>query len=132
MMMDRNVKLLIYSILGLIIVIGAYYILIHSAPQGTVPQAYVSNITVVNSNGSNVNGVFVINGVLKNNNQFNITVVNLNASGFSSNGTLVDTGDGFTTTSPVTPGGTANFTISLYDPEKQVATYVVQVEDASK
>lgn len=132
MTIDRNLKWLIYCILGLIVVIGAYYILIQYAPQGTVPQAYTSNITIVNSSGSNINGVFVINGVVKNNNQFNITVVNLNATGFNSSGVQVDTGDGFTTTSPVIPGGTANFTISLYDPEKQVATYVVQVEDASK
>lgn len=130
--MDRNTKMLIYSILGLIFVVGAYYFLIMSAPQGTVPQAYVSNITVVNSNGSNINGVYVINGVVTNKNQFNISVVNLNATGYNSNGTLVDTGDGFTTNSPIPPGGTANFTISLYDPEKQVATYIVQVEDASK
>lgn len=125
-------KLLIYSVLGLIVVIVAYYILIFTVPQGTEPQAYVSNITVLNSSGSNVNGVYVINGIVKNNNQFNITVVNLNASGYNGNGTLVDTGDGFTTNSPVAAGGTANFTISLYDPNKQVTTYAVQVEDASK
>lgn len=92
----------------------------------------MSNISILSSNASNINGVYVINGVVKNNNQFNISVVNLNGSGYTSNGSLVDTGDGFTTTSPITAGGTGNFTISMYDPQKQVVTYVVQVQDASK
>ena len=74
----------------------------------------------------------MINGVVQNNNPFNIKVINLNASGYNSTGNLIDTGDGFTTTSPITAGGTANFTISLYDPQMQVKTYVAQVEDASK
>ena len=44
---------------------------------------------------------------------------------------MVDTGDGFTTTSPIPAGGTGNFTISMYDPQNQIITYVVQVLDAS-
>jgi LEA14-like dessication related protein len=130
--MDNNVKYLALSIIGLIVIAAGYVILIQSAPQGPVAQPYVSNLTILSSNGSNINGIFVINGVVHNNNPFNITVINLNASGYNSSGKLVDTGDGFTTTSPIVAGGTANFTISLYDPQKQVMTYVVQVEDASK
>ncbi len=130
--MDNNVKYLTLSIIGLIVIVAGYVFLIQSAPQGPVAQSYVSNLTIINSNGSNINGVFVINGVVKNNNPFNISVINLNASGYNSTGKLVDTGDGFTTTTPIVAGGTANFTISLYDPEMQVKTYVAQVEDASK
>ncbi len=118
--------------MGLIVIVVGYVILIQSAPQGPVAQTYVSNLTIINSNGSNINGVFVISGVVQNNNPFNISVINLNASGYNSTGKLIDTGDGFTTTSPITAGGTANFTISLYDPQMQVKTYVAQVEDASK
>ena len=129
--MDNNVKYLTLSIIGLIVVVAGYFILIQSAPQGPVAQSYVSNLTIINSNGSNINGIFVINGVVQNNNPFNIMVVNLNASGYNSTGKLVDTGDGFTST-PIVAGGTANFTISLYDPQMQVKTYVAQVEDASK
>ena len=130
--MDNNVKYLTLSIIGLIVIVAGYVLLFQSAPQGPVAQSYVSNLTIINSNGSNINGVFVINGVVQNNNPFNITVINLNASGYNSSGKLVDTGDGFTTTTPIVAGGTANFTISLYDPEMQVKTYVAQVEDASK
>ncbi len=130
--MDNNVKYLTLSIIGLIVIVAGYIVLIQSAPQGPVAQSYVSNLTIINSNGSNINGVFVINGVVQNNNPFNISVINLNASGYNSTGKLVDTGDGFTTTTPIVAGGTANFTISIYDPQVQVKTYVAQVEDASK
>ena len=108
------------------------YFIFYSIPQGPEPQPFVSNITVLSSNGSNINGIYVINGVVQNKNPFSIKVVNLNATGYSSNNMIVDTGDGFTTTSPIAPGGISNFTISLYDPNKLVSTYEVQVEDASQ
>jgi LEA14-like dessication related protein len=129
--MDRNRKTLILGV-GLIVFIAALYIIFLSAPQGPNPQPFVSNITVVNSNGSNINGVYVLNGVVENKNPFSISVVNLNATGFNANGSAVTTGDGFTTQSPIPAGGTSNFSISLYDPNKVVTTYNVRVVDASK
>jgi hypothetical protein len=130
--MDKNKSSLILSIVGLVVVIFAGYILFQSAPMGPKTEPFVGNITIISSNASNINGVYVINGVVKNNNPFQISVVNLNGTGYNSKGTMVDTGDGFTTTSPITAGGTGNFSISMYDPQKQVITYVVQVQDASK
>ncbi len=129
--MDKNKRLLLLSIVGLVVIIIAGYILFQSAPKGPEPQPLVANISIINSNASNINGVYVINGVVKNNNPYNISVVNLNGTGYNSNGTMVDTGDGFTTTSPIPAGGTGNFTISIYDPQNQIITYVVQVLDAS-
>lgn len=130
--MNKNTKWMIWSVFIVGIFLVAWYFLFQSVPQGPEPQPFVSNITILNSNGSNINGVYVINGIVQNKNPFNITVVNLNATGYSSNGTTVDTGDGFTTTSPIAPGGTSNFTVSIYDPNKVIMTYKVQVEDASK
>ncbi len=129
--MDRNRKTMIFG-LGLIVFIGVLYFIFLSAPQGPNPQPFVSNITVVNSNGSNINGVYVINGVVENKNPFSVTVVNLNATGFNTNSSSVTTGSGFTTQSPIPAGGTSNFSISLYDPNRVVTTYNVRVVDASK
>ena len=130
--MDRNGKLMILGVIGLIVIFTGLYFLFQLVPQGPHPQPFVSNITVLNSNGSNINGVYVINGVVENKNTFNITVVNLNATGYDANGFEVDTGDGFTILSPITAGKNSNFSISLYDPQKLVTTYQVQVSDASK
>jgi hypothetical protein len=130
--MDKNKRLLLLSLVGLVVIIFAGYTLFQSVPKGPEPQPLVANISIINSNASNINGVYVINGVVKNNNPYNISVVDLNGTGYSSNGTMVDTGAGFTTTSPIPAGGTGNFTISIYDPQKQIMTYVVQVVDASK
>jgi LEA14-like dessication related protein len=129
--MDRNRKNLIFGV-GLIVLISVLYFIFLSAPQGPNPQPFVSNITVVNSNGSNINGVYVLNGVVENKNPFSITVVNLNATGFNVNGSAVTTGSGFTTQSPIPAGGTSNFSLSLYDPNRVVTTYNVRVVDASK
>lgn len=131
-LMNKNTRWILWAVFIVVVILAAWYFLFQSVPQGPEPQPFVSNITILSSNGSNINGVYVINGLVQNKNPYNVTVVNLNASGYGSNGTMVDTGDGFTTTSPIVPGGTSNFTISLYDPEKLVATYKVQVEDASK
>jgi hypothetical protein len=76
--------------------------------------------------------VYVINGVLQNNNPFNITVVDINSRGYSNNGSMVTTSSEFTTSSPITVRGYSNFSISLYDPEKLVITYQIHVDDASK
>jgi len=130
--MNRNGKLMILGVIGLIVIFNGLYFLFQLVPQGPHPQAFVSNITVLNSTGSNINGVYVINGVVENKNTFNITVVNLNATGYDANGFEVDTGDGFTTLSPIPAGKNSNFSISLYDPQKLVTTYHVQVSDASK
>jgi|GEM_PF-5252474 len=130
--MNKNTKLMILAVVIIVIFLAAWYLLFQSVPQGPEPQPFVSNITVLSSNGSNTNGIYVINGVVQNKNPFNITVVNLNATGYSSSGSTVSTGNGFTTSSPIAPGGTSNFTISLYDPNRVVKTYKVQVEDASR
>jgi len=130
--MDKNTRLIILAIFGLVVIIAGGYFLFGSVPQGPQTQPYITNITIINSNGSNINGVYVINGSVQNKNPFNISVVNINATGYSSNSSVVDTGSGFTTSSPITAGGNSNFTVSLYDPQKLVATYQIQVEDASK
>jgi LEA14-like dessication related protein len=129
--MNKNTKLMILAFVIIVVFLAAWYLLFQSVPQGPEPQPFVSNITVLSSNGSNINGIYVINGVVQNKNSFNITVVNLNATGYSSNGSIVSTGNGFTTTSPIAPGGTSNFSVSLYDPNRLVTTYKIQVEDAS-
>jgi hypothetical protein len=131
MIMDKNTKWIIFVVI-IVCVLAALYAQLHPLPQGSEPQPLVSNITVVNSNGSYINGVYVINGTLQNKNPFKILVVNLNATGYSNNGSIVDTGNGFTTTSPITSGGTSNFSIFLYDPNKLIKTYKLQVEDASR
>lgn len=120
------------AIFGLIVIILAWYVLFELGPQGPQPQPYVTNITIINSNGTNVNGVYIINGSVQNKNPFNITVVDINATGFSSNGSVVNTGAGFTLSSPIAAGGTSNFTLSLYDPQNLITTYTIHVEDASK
>jgi len=127
-----NKKLVAITILVIIIISAAVYYFVVLIPHGPTAQPYLSNITITNSSGSNVNGVYIINGTVQNMNNFSITVVNLNATGYNINGTIVDTGDGFTTSSPISPGGTSNFTISIYDPEKFVTQYQVQINDASK
>jgi hypothetical protein len=129
--MNKNTKLMILAFVIIVVFLAAWYLLFQSVPQGPEPQPFVSNITVLSSNGSNINGIYVINGVVQNKNSFNITVVNLNATGYSSSGNIVSTGNGFTTTSPIAPGGTSNFSVSLYDPNRLVTTYKIQVEDAS-
>jgi len=130
--MDKNTRLIILAIFGLVVIIAGGYFLFGSVPQGPQTQPYITNIKIINSNGSNINGVYVINGSVQNKNPFNISVVNINATGYSSNSSVVDTGSGFTTSSPITAGGNSNFTVSLYDPQKLVTTYQIQVEDASK
>jgi len=130
--MENNTKLIIMAIFGLVVIILAWYVLFELGPQGPQPQPYVTNITIINSNGTNVNGVYIINGSVQNKNPFNITVVDINASGFSSNGSVVNTGAGFTLSSPIAAGGTSNFTLSLYDPQNLITTYTIHVEDASK
>ena len=131
MIMDKNTKWILFVVI-IVGVLAALYSQLHPLPQGTEPQPLISNITVVSSNGSNINGVYVINGNLQNKNPFNILVVNLNATGYSKNGSIVDTGNGFTNTSPIASGGTSNFSIFLYDPNKLIKTYKLQVEDASR
>jgi hypothetical protein len=130
--MERNGKLMILGVVGLIIIFSGLYFLFQLVPQGPNPEAFVSNITVVSSNGSNSIGIYVINGVVENKNPFTIKVVSLNATGYNAEGFVVTTGTGFTTLSPIPAGGDSNFSISLYDPQKLVTTYQVQVSDASK
>ena len=129
--MDRNTEWIIVAV----IVVGfffALYLQFHPVPQGPESPALVSNIIVVNSNGTNMNGVYVINGTVLNKNPFNILVVDLNATSYNKSGSIVDTGDGFTTTSPLVSGGYSNFSIFLYDPNKVIKTYQLQVLDASR
>jgi len=90
--MENKTKLIIMAIFGLVVIILAWYVLFELSPQGPQPQPYVTNITIINSNGTNVNGVYIINGSVQNKNPFNITVVDINATGFSSNGSVVNTG----------------------------------------
>lgn len=130
--MDKNNRVIILAIVGLVVIIAAWYFLFETVPHGPQPQPFVTNITIINSTGSNINGVYVINGVLQNNNPFNITVVDINSTGYSNNGSMVTTGSGFTTSSPIKAGGYSKFSISLYDPEKLVTTYQLHVDDASK
>jgi len=130
--MEKNRKLIIIAIFALIVIILSWYIFFELTPQGPQPQPYVTNITIINSTGTNVNGVYIINGSVQNKNPFNITVVDINATGLSSNGSVVSTGSGFTLSSPISAGGNSNFTLSLYDPEKLITTYKIQVVDASK
>ena len=128
--MDRNTEWIVV----VVIIVGffvALYLLYHPVPQGLESPALVDNITVINSNGTNVNGVYVINGTVLNKNPFKILVVDLNATGYNKSGSAVDTGDGFTNTSPILSGGYSNFSIFLYDPNKVIKTYQLQVLDAS-
>ena len=55
--MDNNVKYLTLSIIGLMVIVVGYVFLIQSVPQGPVTQPYLSNLTIINSNGSNINGI---------------------------------------------------------------------------
>jgi hypothetical protein len=129
--MDKNTKwiILVVIIVGVLV---ALYFQFHTVPQGPESQSFVSNITLVSSNGSYSNGVYIINGIVHNKNSFSILVVNINATGYNANGSIVDTGDGFTTDSPIVSGGNSNFSIFLYDPNKLIITYKLQVLDASR
>ena len=57
--MDKNNRVIILAIVGLVVIIAAWYFLFETVPHG--PQPFVTNITIINSTGSNINGVYVVN-----------------------------------------------------------------------
>jgi LEA14-like dessication related protein len=117
----------------IIIAVAIALIIATLLPQGPLPNPAVVNLAIISSNGSNVNGIYVIKGIVQNNNKFSVGVVNLNATGFDQNGKIINTGDGFTSSQPpLIQGAKSNFSISIYDPYHKIADYHIQIEDTIK
>ena len=106
-----------------------------SQPTNTTDQTHpeAKNIVILSSvSWRDDIGDYIINGTVKNKNDFGVSFVKINAIGYDNKGNVINSNYTYADEQDLPAGGKSTFVIYLEDPGNNIVKYDLQVVDADK
>lgn len=97
------------------------------------PNPEAKNVVIIESEGNSTSiGSYFIEGVAKNNNEFGVAYVEVNATGFDDKGNVVSQNSAYVADYDMDAGAESKFYFYLDDPDSKIVKYEISVLDADK